>query len=109
MISWIIADYETNTNSHDPKNGFCGYTSDPAVFTTSPFGELLIDFQSRKQCGEFSLRADLSKGEKKELDYELWVEGNMSIDYGGSLKDVSSKTFSLIFDPRLMKEALCIP
>ena len=109
MITWIIADYETNTNSHDPKNGFCGYTSDNAVFTTSPYGELLIAFENNKQPRKFSLRVNLKNGEMRELDKDLWVEGNLSVDYGGMLKDESSKNFSLIFDPYLMKEALCIP
>ena len=36
LLSWIISDYETDTNSHDPKNGFCGYTCKPAIFTDNP-------------------------------------------------------------------------
>lgn len=109
LLSWIIADYETNTNSHDPKNGFCGYTSDPAVLTTTPYGELLIDFKARKRNREFAVQTDLNKGKLKELDQDLWVEGNLSVDYGGEFADESSKPFSLIFDPVLMKEALEIP
>ena len=109
MISWIIADYETNTNSHDPKNGFCGYTSDPSVFTISPYGELLIDFENSKLSRDFNLRVDLKNGKMRALDEALWVEGNLSVDYGGILKDESSRPFSLIFDPVLMKEALQIP
>ncbi len=109
LLSWIIADYETNTNSHDPKNGFCGYTSDPAVLTTTPYAELLVDFKARKRIREFSVSVDLKKGKTKELDQQLWVEGNLSVDYGGELQDESSTPFSLIFDPVLMKEAVKIP
>ena len=109
MISWIISDYETNTNSHDPRNGFGGYTSDPSVFTVSPYGELLIDYRNRKSSSEFSMMIDIKKNEPKELDEDLWVEGNLSVDYGGMLKDESSRPFSLIFDPFLMKEALDVP
>jgi hypothetical protein len=109
LLSWIISDYETNTNSHDPKNGFCGYTSDPAVFTTTPYGELLIDFKGRRNNKEFSVCTDLKSGDLGNLDESLWVEGNLSVDYGGELKDESSKPFSLIFDPVLMKEAIKIP
>lgn len=109
LLSWIIADYETNTNSHDPKNGFCGYTSDPAMFTTTPYGEVLVDVRGNKSNREFSMSADLRSGEWNQLDQDLWVEGNMSIDYGGDLKDESSTPFGLIFDPVLMKEALKIP
>jgi hypothetical protein len=109
LLSWIIADYETDTNSHDPKNGFCGYTSDPAVFTVTPYGELLADFKGRKRDKEFSVCVDFKKGEMEGLDETLWIEGNLSVDYGGELKDESSKTFGLIFDPFIMKEALNIP
>ncbi len=109
MVSWIISDYETNTNSHDPKNGFCGYTSDPTVFTTTPYGELLVNFKNSKKNREFSVNMDLNSGSFDQLDEALWVEGNMSVDYGGELRDESSKNFSLIFDPVLMKEALNIP
>lgn len=109
LTSWIIADYETNTNSHDPKNGFCGYTCDPAVFTTTPYGELLVEFKGRREQREFAVNVDLKKGEFEPLDDNLWVEGNLSVDYGGELKDDTSKPFSLIFDPVLMKEALNIP
>jgi hypothetical protein len=109
LTSWIIADYETNTNSHDPKNQFCGYTSDPAVFTTTPYGELLVDVKGRKSGKEFSVCLDLKKGEMTELDKALWIEGNLSVDYGGELLNNLSKPFSLIFDPVLMKEAVKIP
>ena len=40
-MSWIIVDYKTNTSSHDPKNQFCGYSGDPAIHATTPYGELL--------------------------------------------------------------------
>lgn len=109
LLSWIISDYETNTNSHDPKNGFCGYTSDPAVFTTTPYGELLVHSKARRNNKEFSVCVDLKKGELQELDETLWIEGNLSVDYGGELKDERSRPFSLVFDPVLMREAMKIP
>ncbi|MBN1523974.1 MAG: hypothetical protein JW904_05810 [Spirochaetales bacterium] len=109
LLSWIIADYETNTNSHDPRNGFCGYTSDPAVFATTPYGELLVDVKGSVSKREFSAKVDLNAGKTEKLEESLWVEGNMSVDYGGELKHESSVPFSLIFDPVLMKEALRIP
>ena len=109
LLSWIISDYETNTNSHDPKNGFGGYTSEPSVFTTSPYGELLVDFKSRTGNNEFTLTADLQRGEEKQLDEALWIEGNFSVDFGGKLKDPSSQNFGLIFDPQLMEKALKLP
>lgn len=109
LMSWIIVDYETNTNSHDPKNGFCGYSCDPAVYSVTPYGELLVDVQGSAADRLFSLRADLKAGAMEGLDEALWVEGNMSVDYGGVLKSGSSAPFSLIFDTVLMKEAKRIP
>ncbi|MDC7241557.1 MAG: hypothetical protein PQJ50_14470, partial [Spirochaetales bacterium] len=105
LMSWIIADYVTNTNSHDPKNGFCGYSCDKSVFTTTPYGELLIDVAEKSGKSALAFTADLKKGKMTNLDQKLWVEGNMSIDYGGVLKDEGSVPFSLVFDPVLMKEA----
>jgi hypothetical protein len=109
LMSWIIADYETNTNSHDPKNGFCGYTGDPAIHTTTPHGELVVDVKGRAGGRVFTARADLNTGAMEELDEELWVNGNMCVDYGGALKDEYSVPFSLIFDPVLMEKAMRIP
>ncbi len=108
LMSWIIADYVTNTNSHDPRNGFCGYNADSAVFTTTPYGELLVDVR-RRQGESFALSMDIASGQMMPLDQELWVEGNLSVDYGGALLDKSSHPFGLIFDPVLMKEALKLP
>jgi hypothetical protein len=109
MLSWIICDYETNTNSYDPKNGFCGYTCDPAVYTTTYFGELLVDIKNRTTNKEFIVSVDLKKGNSKELDESLWIEGNLIVDYGGELRSDFSEPFSLIFDANMVKEAVNIP
>ena len=109
LLSWIICDYETNTNSYDPKNGFCGYTCDPAVFTTTYFGELLVDIKNSTNNKEFNVTVDLEKGDSRALEESLWIEGNLIVDYGGELKSDFSKPFSLIFDPNMMKEAVNIP
>jgi hypothetical protein len=108
-MAWIITDYETNTLSHDPKNGFGGYSCDPAFFATTPYGEILAEVVNEKTGHRYSVRADISGGRMRELDQALWVEGNMTVDYGGRLKDPSSAPFSLLFDPVLMKEAREIP
>ncbi|MBD3195761.1 MAG: hypothetical protein GF317_11935, partial [Candidatus Lokiarchaeota archaeon] len=109
MLSWIICDYETNTNSYDPKNGFCGYTCDPAVFTTSPFGELIVNIKNCTKNKEFIVSVDLEKGNSRQLDESLWIEGNLIVDYGGEVKSDFSEPFSLIFDTRMVKEAVNIP
>jgi hypothetical protein len=44
----------------------------------------------------------------KELEQRLWVEGNLSVDYGGELQQCT-KPFSLVFDPKEMAQALKIP
>jgi len=109
LLSWIICDYETNTNSYDPKNGFCGYTCDPAVYTTTYFGELLVDIKNRTNNKEFIVSVDLEKGDSRELDESLWIEGNLIVDYGGEIKSDFSEPFSLIFDSDMVKEAVSIP
>jgi hypothetical protein len=108
-LSWIIVDYETNTTSHDPKKGFCGYSCDPGFFATTPYGELLVEARNEKNGNDFSIRADLRAGDTKALSKELWVDGNFSVDYGGRLLDPDSEPFGLIFDPYLMKEARALP
>ncbi|MBN8216907.1 MAG: hypothetical protein J0L75_09710 [Spirochaetes bacterium] len=109
MVSWIIADYETNTNNYEPKNGFGGYTADPAVLTTTPYGEVLVDFAGIRSGKALRFTASLEKAAWRDLDRELWVVGNLSVDYGGELSVASSKPFSLIFDPALMGRAQEIP
>jgi hypothetical protein len=107
--AWIIVDYATNTNSYDPARGFSGYNSDPSVYTTTPFGELLVDIQNKHNSSRISLQADLTKGRLEKLYHTLWVEGNLTVDYGGAFRNTVSSAFSLIFDPAMMKQALCIP
>jgi len=109
MLSWIICDYETNTNSYDPKNGFCGYSCDPAVYTTTYSGELLVDIKNPTNNKEFIVSVDLEKGDSKELDESLWIEGNLIVDYGGEIKSDFSEPFSLIFNSDMVKEAVNIP
>jgi len=109
LLSWIICDYETNTNSYDPKNGFCGYTCDPAVFTTTYSGELLVDIKNHTNNKEFVVSVDIENDGKRELDESLWIEGNLIVDYGGELKSDFSEPFSLLFDPDMVKEGVNIP
>jgi hypothetical protein len=109
LLSWIICEYETNTNSYDPKNGFSGYTCDPAVYTTTYFNELLVDIKNRDNNKEIVVSVNLEKGDLRELDESLWIEGNLCVDYGGELKSDFSEPFSLLFDPNMVKKAVSIP
>lgn len=109
LISWIICELETNSNNYTPKNGFGGFTCDPAVFAVTSFGELIVEIANRQDKKEFITSVNLKKGATQELDESLWIDGNLSIDYGGALKSDSSSFFSLIFDKNMMKEAIKIP
>jgi len=55
-----------------------------------------------------TLVSDLKNGVLTELDQRLWVEGNLSVDYGGELQQCT-KPFSLVFDPKEMVQALKLP
>jgi len=108
MLSWIICDYETNTNSYDPKNGLCGYTCD-VVLATTYYGELMVDIKNPTKNKEFIVSVDLKKQNTMELDESLWVQGNFIVDYGGEVKSEFSEPFTLIFDSAMVKKAVNIP
>ncbi len=45
----------------------------------------------------------------RPLDQRLWLEGNLSVDYGGPLQAANAVPFGLIFDPQEVEQALSIP
>jgi hypothetical protein len=98
LLSWIIDEYESNTHSYDPSQGFIGPSTSHSVVTTSYVGEVIVDVASEKSKNSLVLVADLKNGVMTELDQRLWVEGNLSVDYGGELQQCT-KPFSLVFDP----------
>ena len=108
LLSWIIAEYESNTHSYDPSQGFIGPSTSHSVVTTSYLGEIIVDVASAQSDNSLTLVADLKKGVLTELDQRLWVEGNLSVDYGGELQQCT-KPFSLVFDPKEMAQALKLP
>ncbi|UCD45971.1 MAG: hypothetical protein JSV27_05655 [Candidatus Bathyarchaeota archaeon] len=108
LLSWVIVEYESNTHSYDPSQGFIGPSTSHSVVTTSYLGEILVDVASAQSGNSIKLDADLKKGVLTELDQRLWVEGNLSVDYGGELQQCT-KPFSLVFDPKEMAQALKIP
>jgi hypothetical protein len=108
-MSWIIAEYETNTNSYDPGQGFTGSTTAHSVVTTSYAGEVIVDVRGRKSGSRLSLTAAIEGAPRHGLNQRLWVEGNLSVDYGGSLDAGDTQPFGLIFDPAEMKSALKVP
>jgi hypothetical protein len=108
LLSWIISEYESNTHSYDPSQGFIGPSTSHSVVTTSYLGEIIVDIASAKSDNSLKLIADLNNAVLTELDQRLWVEGNLSVDYGGELQQCT-KPFSLVFDPKEMAQALKIP
>ncbi len=108
LLSWVIDEYESNTHSYDPSRGFIEPSTSHSVVTTSYAGEVIVDVASAKSDNSLALVADLKRGVITELDQRLWVEGNLSVDYGGELQQCT-KPFSLVFDPGEMASALKLP
>jgi hypothetical protein len=108
LLSWIIVEYESNTHSYDPSQGFIGPSTAHSVVTTSYLGEIIVDVASSKSNNSLILTADMKNGVLTELDQRLWVEGNLSVDYGGELQQCT-KPFSLVFDPKEMMQAMKLP
>ncbi len=108
MLSWVICDYESNTISYDPGQGFSGSSTSRAVITTSHAGEVIVDVRSKVGPNHLTVSAALPGAPMRALDQRLWVEGNLSVDYGGRLLDAESVPFGLVFDPGEMEQALSI-
>jgi hypothetical protein len=109
LLSWVICDYETNTISYDPGRGFSGSSTSRCVVTTSHSGEVIVDVQGKDGRNRLACVADLDGASMRRLDQRLWLEGNLSVDYGGRLADPASVPFGLIFDPDEVAQALEIP
>ncbi|PKQ37755.1 MAG: hypothetical protein CVT59_05660 [Actinobacteria bacterium HGW-Actinobacteria-1] len=108
LLSWVIVEYESNTHSYEPSRGFIAPSTKPSVVTTSYAGEIIIDVASAECGNSLAFVADLNHAVSTELDQRLWVEGNLSVDYGGALQQCT-KPFSLVFDPQEMARALKLP
>lgn len=98
LLSWIIVSYETNTASFDPNRGFIGPTTSHSVVTTSYEGEMIVDVKSAENLNHISYTADLSQSQNVGMNERLWIEGNLSVDYGGDLHQATDP-FALVFDP----------
>lgn len=70
---------------------------------------MIVDVRSRERPNDVALTADLADGAMRPLDQRLWVEGNLSVDYGGRLAHQGSEPFGLVFDPGEMSQALHLP
>ena len=106
MLSWVICDYETNTISYDPGQGFSGSSTSRAVITTSHSGDVIVDVAGADGRNAISAVANLDGASMRPLEQRLWLEGNLSVDYGGRLMDPDSVPFGLVFDPGEVERAL---
>lgn len=109
LTSWLIDEYETNTISYDPGRGFIKPSARHAILTTTCLGELVLDVEGENPSHKIQAQADLKQGIFQKLDQNLWVEGNLSVDYSSELSDIHAKPFGLIFDPLEMEQAMSIP
>jgi hypothetical protein len=109
MLTWVICDYESNTINYDPGEGFSAATTSRAVITTSHTGDVIIDVRSKERAHHLEVTAAIPAGTMRALDQRLWIDGNLSVDYGGRLMYARSDPFGLIFDPGEMARALSIP
>ena len=109
LLSWVICDYESNTISYDPGQGFTGSSTSHSVVTTSYTGDLVVDVASEQTGNAIAAVADLDGLRMRPLDQRLWLEGNLSVDYGGRLLDPDSVPFGLVFDPGEVERAQDIP
>ena len=109
MLTWVIVDYESNTINYDPGEGFSGATTSRSVITTSHTGDVIVDVASKERPNALTVTAALPGAPMRPLDQRLWVDGNLSVDYGGRLMDKESVPFGLVFDPGEMTQALRLP
>jgi hypothetical protein len=109
LLTWVIVDYESNTISYDPGQGFLGSSTSDCVVTTSHAGDLIVDVKSAQRDNHITSVADVNAATMRPIDQRLWLEGNLSVDYGGRLLDRDSVPFGLIFDPGEVERAMQVP
>ena len=108
LLSWIIERVREQHAQLRPEPGL--HRPEHVAFG----GHDVVRGRGHRRCGEravgnsLALVADLNNGVLTELDQRLWVEGNLSVDYGGELQQCT-KPFSLVFDPKEMARALEAP
>lgn len=109
LLTWVIVDYDTNTNSYDPARGLIAANSTDTIMTSTYDGRVLVDMKRDDDSRQLAVEVDTATGTMAPLDQRLWLEGNLSVDYGKELSDTQSQPFSLTFDPKEVQQALSIP
>lgn len=109
MLTWVICDVESNTISHEPGRGFAAPSSKHAMLTSTHAGEVLFDVVGDSGGNRLVGSVDVTTAEFADLDQRLWLEGNLSVDYGADLGAPGSLPFGLVFDPDEVARALQVP
>lgn len=109
LLTWVIADYDTNTIGYDKKNGLKSPNCSDAVVTINHRGRVFIDFERDDKTRRLALDGGVEKGKMRNLDQRLWLEGNLSVVYGKDLDGSRDEVFSLKFEPCEVERALDIP
>lgn len=109
LLSWIIVDYDTNTISYDEKSGLTAGNTKECILTTTYDGEVIVDIKGKNEDRVLVGSAKIEEGEMKNLDYRLWIDGNLSVTYGRDISKGGGEAFSTIFNPREVATALDIP
>ncbi len=105
LLSWLICECESDTYNYSPGSGFIPKTLERSVLTTSFEGNLICDIMSINKKTNINFVANLKENNFKKLNQELWIDGNLSVDYSGNLEGKEKSPFGLIFHPGEMKEA----
>ncbi len=109
MLTWVICEVESNTISHEPGRGFASPSATHAMLTTTHAGEVLIDIVADTGDNRITGSLDLADARTVRLDERVWVEGNLSVDYGARLGRPGAPPFGLVFDPDEVATALQVP
>lgn len=108
LLSWVIVDYDTNTISYEPKNGFVSPNATGSLFTIDYNGTIHIDVRNNEMHRVLNVQSNIKQAKTKTLPERLWIEGNLSIGYGLHKTIDDSEVFGLKFDPKEFGEALLI-
>lgn len=109
LLSWIFIGILSNTVIALPRKGIADPNSRDAIFTTTPRGEVLLDFSEDRTGRRLKLTGSITGGKQRELDEPIWLMGNTSIGHSRELADGEDEPFAVVFDPDEVHHCLDIP
>lgn len=97
LTSWVIIDWESNVINFTHSQGLTSPTTKHFINTIDYNANLIVDI---KGVGTKRLIFDANVIDSKrvKLDDKVWLDGNLSIIYGGKYNSSSEKPFSLKFE-----------